>query len=576
MDSSWLGTDFSGDTVSIFVYAGAAAIILVALILCFTLLRRRKNKTSGRETGKGNSRISVREVITVDERRRLVLIRRDNIEHLLLTGGDSDLVVESFPESVSEGDSDIRQLSVRRPNVSNSANDIKQLKNAREEAASPVAKAPNNAYTARPQPVPQSKNKVTPAPDTTAEFQNKSGAQGRFADKLGKQSGYPKEMLNISSSPSAEEGIHDLPRSKKPDGRLMLDPDISSYAADQQEEPRIAPAIRPGAPSPSQGMQNDESNLRGQNSHNLPRQEGMRPDLSHQAERNAFPARSSVAAEQNFGANNQPESSNPLYEKRKSYNNLEEGAAVSINQNQQNMQGRFSGAPDAEIRRSSGIQKHTESRRNDEVNYSRPHEEIKNPSSAPNTYAPYLGYMSSLNIRPNQANVAQGGATSGNTPINAGENIIRNNNAPQRDISEYRPNKRREDRDRSFENKKEAGRHLRAEANEIDPDNGFIRNLQNRSDNIGERMKEESGFTSPSRQFNPQMRGGQNSADSNNRNTPDVNNWRDTRNQTNQVTPRRISPPEDNDFDKILQDELMRSSQTPRFSPPQKKIGNGG
>ena len=31
---------------------------------------------------------------TVDGRRRLVLIRRDNIEHLLMIGGPTDLVVE--------------------------------------------------------------------------------------------------------------------------------------------------------------------------------------------------------------------------------------------------------------------------------------------------------------------------------------------------------------------------------------------------------------------------------------------------------------------------------------------------
>ena len=31
---------------------------------------------------------------TVDGRRRLVLIRRDNVEHLLMIGGPSDLVVE--------------------------------------------------------------------------------------------------------------------------------------------------------------------------------------------------------------------------------------------------------------------------------------------------------------------------------------------------------------------------------------------------------------------------------------------------------------------------------------------------
>jgi hypothetical protein len=39
-------------------------------------------------------RLAVIDAATVDGRRRLVLIRRDNVEHLLMIGGPSDLVVE--------------------------------------------------------------------------------------------------------------------------------------------------------------------------------------------------------------------------------------------------------------------------------------------------------------------------------------------------------------------------------------------------------------------------------------------------------------------------------------------------
>src|SRR5581483_9376889 len=39
-------------------------------------------------------RLAVIDAASVDSRRRLVLIRRDNIEHLLMIGGPSDLVVE--------------------------------------------------------------------------------------------------------------------------------------------------------------------------------------------------------------------------------------------------------------------------------------------------------------------------------------------------------------------------------------------------------------------------------------------------------------------------------------------------
>jgi hypothetical protein len=40
-------------------------------------------------------RLGVVETIAVDSRRRLLLVRRDGVEHLLLIGGAADLVVEN-------------------------------------------------------------------------------------------------------------------------------------------------------------------------------------------------------------------------------------------------------------------------------------------------------------------------------------------------------------------------------------------------------------------------------------------------------------------------------------------------
>ena len=40
-------------------------------------------------------RIEVTEQASVDSRRRLLLIRRDNVEHLIMTGGPVDVVIET-------------------------------------------------------------------------------------------------------------------------------------------------------------------------------------------------------------------------------------------------------------------------------------------------------------------------------------------------------------------------------------------------------------------------------------------------------------------------------------------------
>ncbi len=44
---------------------------------------------------KPEKRLSVSEQANVDGRRRLILVRRDNVEHLIMTGGPVDLVIES-------------------------------------------------------------------------------------------------------------------------------------------------------------------------------------------------------------------------------------------------------------------------------------------------------------------------------------------------------------------------------------------------------------------------------------------------------------------------------------------------
>ncbi len=52
------------------------------------------NRLGGANTRGRQPRLAVIDAATVDGRRRLVLIRRDNVEHLLMIGGPSDLVVE--------------------------------------------------------------------------------------------------------------------------------------------------------------------------------------------------------------------------------------------------------------------------------------------------------------------------------------------------------------------------------------------------------------------------------------------------------------------------------------------------
>jgi len=73
-----------------------AFLVVLALIgVTAWLVRRFGVKRLGGNSGRGRQpRLAVIDAATVDGRRRLVLIRRDNIEHLLMIGGPTDVVIE--------------------------------------------------------------------------------------------------------------------------------------------------------------------------------------------------------------------------------------------------------------------------------------------------------------------------------------------------------------------------------------------------------------------------------------------------------------------------------------------------
>ena len=72
-------------------YFFIAAAILAAIILLSSLFRKTKEKMRGRN----GQRLGITEYLELDKSRRLVLVRRDDTEHLILIGGPGDVIVES-------------------------------------------------------------------------------------------------------------------------------------------------------------------------------------------------------------------------------------------------------------------------------------------------------------------------------------------------------------------------------------------------------------------------------------------------------------------------------------------------
>ena len=76
-----------------FFFAFVAVLALIGVAAW--LVRRFATNRLGANTNRGRMpRLAVIDAAAVDGRRRLVLVRRDNIEHLLMIGGPTDIVVE--------------------------------------------------------------------------------------------------------------------------------------------------------------------------------------------------------------------------------------------------------------------------------------------------------------------------------------------------------------------------------------------------------------------------------------------------------------------------------------------------
>lgn len=120
------------------------ALVLVAAIILLTVLARSFNS---RVRGRRGKRLGVSEYRELDKSRRLMLVRRDNVEHLILVGGGPSLVIE---QNIVDDEEMDEQGDYASPPV----------------VASPPAPRVQQEETFRPRPVPQPvpEPKFQPAP----------------------------------------------------------------------------------------------------------------------------------------------------------------------------------------------------------------------------------------------------------------------------------------------------------------------------------------------------------------------------------------------------------------------------
>lgn len=140
---------------------------LIGLLVLLVIIRIVRGLTFGTFVSGGKNRktrLAVMDATAVDSQRRLVLVRRDDIEHLILIGGPTDVVVEQ----------NIRLLPPARRPAQDEPGDVIQIAAAQpipvppapapQVAAKPPAPRPATTPAAAVSPTPPAPVRPSPAP----------------------------------------------------------------------------------------------------------------------------------------------------------------------------------------------------------------------------------------------------------------------------------------------------------------------------------------------------------------------------------------------------------------------------
>ncbi len=179
---NWIETTFNvsgGVTQAIAVILALAVVLLLFSLFIFVLKRLMAGNAS--QNRNRQPRIAVMDSTSVDSRRSLVLIRRDNIEHLLLIGGPSDVVVEqnivrnapltgnrpgTYPAPGHPGNGQVKSPMAPGPDIPATPEDMVQQPEPMP-AATPVPAKPSAVSSVSPTPAasPARAQAAVPQPD---------------------------------------------------------------------------------------------------------------------------------------------------------------------------------------------------------------------------------------------------------------------------------------------------------------------------------------------------------------------------------------------------------------------------
>jgi flagellar protein FliO/FliZ len=248
-----------GDGTSLPVRFFIAFVVVFALIgVTAWLIRRFGSGALGGTSARGRApRLAVIEAGAVDGRRKLVLIRRDNIEHLLMIGGPTDIVVEA---NIVRGQNAREAAPARTAPAAESLPRLPaeewplQPEATPRPAAARAAKTDETATWALPPEPAAPTPPVPPAPPAPAKRARAVDPLAGLAAELSVKPAEPAAPVAPAAPAARTAPVVDVPR-PKPAAATATAPAADQNLADMAS--RLEAALRrpgpatPAAPAPA-------------------------------------------------------------------------------------------------------------------------------------------------------------------------------------------------------------------------------------------------------------------------------------------------------------------------------------
>ncbi|WP_062011388.1 flagellar biosynthetic protein FliO [Aureimonas sp. AU4] len=249
-----------GDSLAPIVSVVVSAAIVILLALVIIGLAKRVFAGTGGMGGRSRApRLAILDVSPVDPKRKLVLVRRDDTEHLLLIGGQNDLVVESGIQRVRTRPVDAPAAGRTEPDMPTEPRP--PMPQRRVPPVKPQAAPPPVAPTARENvpsatrivrsPAPVREEPVEPADLRTSPAAARALPQDALRERVGERPLPARAPSEARSDTAADTPVPALPAFLGVTTQRALPAARPPSAAPAQSTATVLAPQPPQAPAPA-------------------------------------------------------------------------------------------------------------------------------------------------------------------------------------------------------------------------------------------------------------------------------------------------------------------------------------